>query len=211
MPGDKARADYQFFTNKKLRTRVATKKSEESSTHTRAVELVGYFYQRFHQQEVISPNSKEIEQATELITTYGIERARFIVDYSFQQAQDTNYSPKFFGGILQYVPRALSRCNTHKNIRQKEDTQKQDERLQHAYEAYRQREIERIKSTISPDAFAEMESSIRAELEAEGTLPAMIGVGVSIRLDAQLEERAGILPYEEWKNEQHRLSQGQTA
>jgi hypothetical protein len=211
VPGEKAYAEYQFFTNKKQRARIATAKLDDGATHMHAVELVGYFYQRFHQQEVISPNSKEIEQATELTTRYGNERARFIVDFSFAEAQDTNYLPKFFGGILQYVPRALARFDQRENARRKEDSQKQHERLQEAYEAYKEGEIERMRSRISPEELSVMESSIRAELEAEGTLPALIGVGVSIRVHAQLEDRASILPFEEWKKQKRRSSKGQTA
>ena len=206
VPGEKAHAEYQFFTNKKAQTRRVSKKSEESPLHTDAVELVGYFYQRFHQLEVISPNSKEIEQATELIDAHGIERARFIIDFSFKEAQDTNYVPKLFGGILQYVPRAIARFDKRSNVQREESQRKQNERLEDAYERYRQDEIQRMKSSLSSDELAAMESSIRAELKAEGTSPALIGMGVRIRLDAQLEERAGIVPYEEWKNQQCRLS-----
>jgi hypothetical protein len=202
VPGEKACAEYQFFTSKKQLKSASTNKPEENTTQTHAVELVGYFYQRFHQEEVISPTSKEIEQAGELITKYGIDRSRFIVDYSFKEAQDTNYSPKFFSGILQYVPRALTNFDKREKQRQQEDAQKQKERLQHAYEVYKQREIQRVKSTISLEEFAEMESSIRAELEAEGTFPNMIGMGVRIRTDTLLEERAGILPFEEWRAQQ---------
>ena len=202
VPGEKAHAEYQFFTNKKQLKRVATKKPEETTTQTHAVELVGYFYHRFHHEEVISPNSKEIEQATDLIAKYGIDRSRFIVDYSFNEAQDTKYSPKFFGGILQYVDHALENFNRREKQRQQEDARKQEERFQRAYETYKQCEIERIKSTISPEELAEIESLIRAELESEGTFPNMIGMGVRIRTDALLEERAGILPYEAWRLQQ---------
>jgi hypothetical protein len=199
VPGEKAHAEYQVFTSKKKRAKLPAKKSDESTEQTSAVALVGYFYQRFHQDEVSSPNSKEIEQATELITKHGIDRARFIVDFSFQEAKGTNYSPKFFSGILQYVPRALANFDKREKLRHQEDIQKQKERLQHAYEAYKQREIERIKSTLSPEELAEMESSIRAELETEGTFPSMISMGVRIRTDTLLEERAGVLPFDEWR------------
>jgi len=210
VPGDKARAEYQFFTNKKLRARVATKQPEEISLHTHAVALVGYFYQRFHQQEVISPNNKEIEQATALITAHGIERARFIVDFSFEEAQSTNFVPKFFGGILSYAPRAAARFDQRENARRKEARQKQQERLMQAYEQYKEGEIQRMQASISPTELSDIETSIRAELEAEGTPPAMVGVGIRIRLDALLEERADILPFEEWQNQKRRSSQGQT-
>jgi type I site-specific restriction-modification system R (restriction) subunit len=206
VPGEKAHIEYQFFTNKKQLKRVATKKPEETTTQTRAVELVGYFYQRFHHEEVITPNNKEIEQATELITKYGIDQSRFIVDYSLQEAQDTNYTPKFFGGILQYVNHAIESFNRRERQRQYDDARKLEERFQHAYESYKQREIARVKSTISPEEFAEIETAIRAELEAEGTFPNMIGMGVRIRTDALLEERACILPYEEWRNQQSHAS-----
>jgi hypothetical protein len=55
---------------------------------------------------------------------------------------------------------------------------------------------------ISPDELSEMESTIKEALEAEGTPQTMIGMGINIRLEAYIEERAGILPYEEWREQQ---------
>lgn len=73
-----------------------------------AVALVNYFYQRFHNIKNTTPQSKELDQAVDLITHHGVDRARYLVDYSYAVAPETHYHPQTFGGILQYTARALA-------------------------------------------------------------------------------------------------------
>ena len=79
----------------------------ENSGDTQAKELVQYFYSVFHHINHHTLRVKAISQAVTLIAQYGYEVARFIVDFSYKGAQETNYSPQTFGGILQYASRAL--------------------------------------------------------------------------------------------------------
>jgi hypothetical protein len=39
---------------------------------------------------------------------------------------------------------------------------------------------------------------VREDLTREVTFPEMVGMGLSMRIEAHLEERVGVLPYEEW-------------
>jgi len=79
-----------------------------SELTAQAKELVTHFHKRFHNTEISSPNSKELGQAISLIARHGIDLARHIVEFSYHAAQETNYKPQTFGGILQYAPRALA-------------------------------------------------------------------------------------------------------
>ena len=81
-----------------------------------ARELVEHFYQRF--QNTTHSTSKAINQAIALIAQHGTELARFIVDFAHGEAAKTNYHPQTFGGILQYVPRAVTE-HTNENARRK--------------------------------------------------------------------------------------------
>ena len=83
---------------------------------TQARELVEHFYQRF--QGITYSTSKAINQAVALIAQHGIDLARFIVDFAHREAPKTNYKPQTFGGILQYVPRAVAE-HTNENARRK--------------------------------------------------------------------------------------------
>src|SRR5438309_735128 len=70
--------------------------------------LVQQFYQRFHGRAQVTPTAKELTQATALLTAYGLEKAQYLLTFSYQAAQATQYDPQFFGGILHYLDRALA-------------------------------------------------------------------------------------------------------
>src|SRR5438132_9071717 len=44
---------------------------------------------------------------TTLFRSYGLEKAQYLLTFSHQAAQATQYDPQFFGGILHYLDRAL--------------------------------------------------------------------------------------------------------
>ena len=80
---------------------------------TQARELVGYFYEVFHTEvfhtgKNYQVTSKAAAQAISLITQYGFEEAKYIVDYAHHEAPKTNYNIQTFGGIIQYSSRALA-------------------------------------------------------------------------------------------------------
>jgi hypothetical protein len=63
-----------------------------------AKELVAHFFKRFHNVETSYPTSKAINQAIALITQYGFDQARHIVDFTPRVAQETNFKVQTFGG-----------------------------------------------------------------------------------------------------------------
>jgi hypothetical protein len=82
------------------------------------------------------------------------------------------------------------------------DVEAREARLKVGYEHYQKQGIERVKSTLSPQELAKMEDAIRDALIAEGTFPMMVNLGVQVKLNADLADRAGVLPYEEWREQQ---------
>jgi hypothetical protein len=200
-PGEKAHVGYDLFS-KKRKQKTAEPLAQKESSETQAVEIVGGFYQRFHSRDASSPSSKELEQAKAIVEKYGIEKARFIIAYSYEKAQETKYKPQLFGGILQYVDPAVQSFTAREQKREQQKLESQEHDLQARYEQYREQEIEKVKAMLDGETLQSMEASIREDLTREGTFPAMIGMGVSMRIEAYLEERAGILPYEEWRTQQ---------
>jgi len=75
---------------------------------TQARELVAYFYEVFHTGKNFQISSKATAQAISLITQYGFEEAKYIVDFAHREAPKTNYDIQTFGGIIQYSSRALA-------------------------------------------------------------------------------------------------------
>ena len=68
---------------------------------------MGAFYQRFYGVTAVTPHPKELAHATELLATQGEAKAHFLLAFAHQAATETHYQPQVFGGILQYLPRAL--------------------------------------------------------------------------------------------------------
>ena len=131
-----------------------------------------------------------------------MEKSRFIVDYSLEEAETTKYTPKMLVGIRQYVDAAIKTLEIQKNKEARRNLEARESQLKNRYDRYQQQEIDRFKSTLSPQELADMENTIRAELIAEGTFPAMVNLGVHVKLNADLADRAGVLPYEEWREQQ---------
>jgi hypothetical protein len=103
------------------------KKSDEANTNLlkptvpltlQAVELVAQFYKTFHGVERPFPTPKEIAHAICLISNHGIERAKYVVNFSRSAAELTNYSPQTFGGILQYTSRAMKEFDYYQRLKE---------------------------------------------------------------------------------------------
>jgi hypothetical protein len=128
-PGPKALAEFKMFNKNHLLSDKAVDVTIDTGTSAplpapidtsdaQARELVTEFYHRFHNVQNPIPQHKEIAQASRLISTHGMEKARHIVNYSHQIAPGTKYEPQIFGGILQYEGRAIADYNKRQRNRQ---------------------------------------------------------------------------------------------
>jgi|TARA_B100000315_G_scaffold258114_1_gene309124 hypothetical protein len=172
VPGPKARAEYKT-SNRRQSTAAEVTNTEkdqpeiareltqqklellEDSTTLQAKKLVQYFYGHFHEVKKAHPKSKEIGQAADLITQYGPDQAKHVVNFSHRAAQETDYHPQTFGGILQYTSRALAdyeeKTRDEKAWREEElrrQEKKQQEREQSEKE---KQEFDRLLHSLPPD------------------------------------------------------------
>ena len=85
----------------------STNTQSSDTLTTEARDLVLYFHKRFHGTDKVHPQSKQINQAIALIARHGEELARYIVDFAYQAAPETNFKIQHFGGVLQYTSRAI--------------------------------------------------------------------------------------------------------
>jgi hypothetical protein len=208
IPGPKARAEFKAFTGKRSQSKdmleeelVLSLETPETDAPDEARDLVEYFHRRFDHDEYATPSAKELEFASSLIAQHGMEKSRFVVEYSQEAAASTKYKPDQLLGIRKYVDAAIKKFAAREKRRQEEKQKAQEERLQNQYERYRDQEIDRIKSTMSSDELAAMESSIRADLKAKGIKQLTFDMEMRHRRDKQLENRAGVVPYEEWRKQ----------
>ena len=176
-----------------------------------ARELVQYFYSLFHHVNDHTPSVKALGQAVTLIAQNGYDAAHFIVDFSSKAAKKTNYRPQTFGGILQYVSRALEAYGLEKKraeddiIRRAAHTQQE---IKDQYDLYIRQEVDKHKHTIPENELSQIENDAREYVRSEtpdnlrswGKDNSFVEMGTSIHLTWVLAERLQLPSFEEWNN-----------
>jgi hypothetical protein len=173
--------------------------------HAQAEALVQQFYQRFHGRAQVTPTAKELTQATALLTAHGREKAQYLLTFSYQAAQATQYDPQFFGGILHYLDRALVAYDAQATRVSQAAAQRTaaDERTRHErYLEWRQCEIRRLRAALSPAELAALEDTTRARLVAAGTASCTLPFAVRFAVDEVLDAQAGLLSFAAWRQTQ---------
>jgi len=84
-------------------------------------QLARHFHRTVHGVADHDPQSKETGQAISLISQYGYEQAKFIIDYAAEKAAETGFKIQVFGGTLAYASRAVAAFG----LRQKQPSQPQ--------------------------------------------------------------------------------------
>ena len=207
-PGPKAEAEFRAFNGKHAtiadsldQDSILPLEASEASAPDSARDLVEYFQNFTHSDTTIS-SAKDLALAKSWISQYGIEQARFIVDYSVGEADSSKYDVKMLVGIRKYADAAIKQFTAREAQRLEETRKKREDRLKEQFEHYRDQEIARIKSTMSADELADLESTIRVDLQAKGSKPLTLEMEMRHRRDKQLEIRAGVLTFEEWRKQQ---------
>jgi len=97
----------------------------------------------------------------------------------------------------------------YEQLKVRETQQFSEERvqwLQEQYEEYRRQAIAQFRITIPPDELAAIEAIVKQQLEEEGKTPHVaINMMVRVHTDALLEERAGIVSFEDWERGQQAM------
>ena len=122
---------------------------------TQAHALVQHFHQRFHGTPDMVPSAKALtRRAPSFAARYGLEQARHLVDFSYTAAQETDYRPQTFGGILQYTARARAdyaqaheRAAAEERAREERRRAQADEQRRQQYEADRAARLAELRAT----------------------------------------------------------------
>ena len=91
-----------------------------------ALKALAYFHKVFWGKDEQKFNQNIILKASKIIKEHGLEKTKFLIDFAFQEAPKTNYQPKTFSGIVQYLPDALQAWDNQIAIRKRkqEDARK---------------------------------------------------------------------------------------
>jgi hypothetical protein len=219
-PGPKARAEYAAFRRQPgMETALPRPEDAEPADllalmmpeppaappHAQAAALVQQFYQRFHGLAQVTPAPQELAQATALLAQHGAAKAHFLLAFAHQEAPETRYTPRVFGGILHYLPHALAAYDAQAARATQAAAQHAaaDERTWHErYLEWRQRELRRLRAALSPAELAALEATTRARLVAEGTAPCTLAFAVRFAVDEVLDAQAGLLSFAAWRQTQ---------
>jgi hypothetical protein len=148
---------------------------------------------------------KELEHATTLLAQHGAAKAHFLLAFAHQEAPATDYTPRVFGGILHYLPRALAAYDAQATRVSQAAAQRTaaDERTWHErYLEWRQCEIRRLRAALSPAELAALEDTTRARLVAAGTASCTLPFAVRFAVDEVLDAQAGLLSFAAWRQTQ---------
>jgi hypothetical protein len=140
--------------------------------------LVQHFHQRFHGTADVAPSAKALTQARALIARDGLDQARYLVDFSVTAAQETDYRPQTFGGILQYTARAHAdyaqaqeRAAAEEHAREERRRAQADAQRRQQYEDDRAARLAELRATTPPAVLAAIEQAAAAQFEREHTSP----------------------------------------
>ncbi len=167
--------------------------------------LVTAFYQRFHGLPQVTASPKELEYATEILATHGEAKAHFLLTFAHEAAAATRYQPQLFGGIVQYLPRALAAYDAQAARATQAATQHAaaDERTQREQHlAWQQHELARLRAALPPAELATLEAAQHARLVAEGTPAVALPLAVRVAVDQGLAAQAGLPSFEIWRQMQ---------
>jgi hypothetical protein len=172
---------------------------------TQAEALVQQFYQRFHGLAQVTPSPTELAHATALLAQHGAAKVHFLLAFAHQEAPATDYTPRVFGGILHYLPRALAAYDAQATRVSQAAAQHAaaDERTWHErYLEWRQRELRRLRTALPPAELDALEDTTRARLVAAGTASCTLPFAVRFAVDEILDAQAGLLSFEAWRQTQ---------
>ena len=81
-----------------------------------ALELLQYFGKTFQNQEQQEFTKNAVLKAQEVINKHGMERAKFFIRFAQGSANQTNYKPATFNGILKYLDAAIAEFERQQRI-----------------------------------------------------------------------------------------------
>jgi hypothetical protein len=136
---------------------------------TAATNLVQHFHRLFHNVDNHLPQSKEMAQAISLIATYGVDQARYVIDFSRKAAEETQYRPQTFGGILQYASRAATQFDQACRAQERARIARGRQALEAAYEKYKDEVITRHIEAFPEGAYDNLVEVRKQEMVQKGS------------------------------------------
>lgn len=138
-------------------------------------DFLRYFNTVFFNAETVSHSrAKHRDLAVSLVAQYGFDLCKHIVDFAHTEAQKTKFKIATFGGITQYIDRAVADYEHRRKQQEQEAAHAAEmlhqQQLETAYEAYRATELKRyVKANYTREQYEALVTATKQELR--NTIP----------------------------------------
>jgi replication initiator protein A len=160
-----------------------------------AGQLVLDFYARLTGTRDLAydPAPKEVALARDYLTTYGPERAAFVVRHALEAAKAVDFPMQTFGGTRNFLPQALAAWEKQAEIEEatREAESRASEQLRREQEERdRRRRLADTRATLPEDTLATLKRRAEEILATEGVVRTRLGyeVLVKLKVDELLEQ-----------------------
>jgi hypothetical protein len=204
-PGRGFFEDYESFYRRRMQAELPFTLAIDEQTIQKPQEIVRYFYQKLYgtnEVDELGFSEKETSFAASLLEKHTMGDVRGFIDYGLGEASKTNFDIKTLGGLKKYyLPYTKHLAAERKaTTREAEEDEKQaSERRLNAYDSYRQGEVAKIRSVLSPTEIEAIENGIREELEAQHSGAKIFSGWIRQRADRAIAEKHGVLSFAEWQ------------
>jgi Replication initiator protein A len=143
-----------------------------------------------------APAPKEMALAREYLTTYGPERAAFVVRHALEAAKAVDFPIQTFGGTKNFLPQALAAWEERaeaEEARREADMRVDEQRRREREERERRRRLGERRAALSDEALAALRRRAEAALAADGVDRTRLGYDVLVKLKVdELLEQEGV-------------------
>jgi Initiator Replication protein len=104
-------------------------------------EILDHFAATFRLPHQKHPSQNVINETQSVLDKYGIKKTKFLIEFARHQSLTTNYSPKTFCGITQYIDTALEVYEEQERIKRKKAVEKlksREQQIQNARDQHQQ-------------------------------------------------------------------------
>jgi phosphoglycolate phosphatase-like HAD superfamily hydrolase len=139
-----------------------------------------------------APAPKEMALARDYLTTYGSERAAFVVRHALEAAKAVDFPMQTFGGTKNFLPHALATWEGRaeaEEVRYEADARTDEQRRRERDEEERRRRLADRRAALPDEALAALRHRAEEALAADGVGRTRLGyeVLVKLKLDELLE------------------------
>jgi hypothetical protein len=197
--------DYGSFYRRRMQAELPFALAVDEQTIQKPQEIVRYFYQKLYGTKEVDElgfSEKETSFAASLLEKHTLGDVRGFIDYGLGEASKTNFDIKTLGGLKKYYlpyTKYLAGQARARTVQVEEDEKRVNEQKLNAYDSYRQGEVAKIRSVLSPTEIEVIENGIREELEAQHAGAKIFSGWIRQRADRAIAEKHGILSFAEWQ------------